>query len=490
MKLAAKLILIFLLGVLAIVSMFAWQTIRRQRVWDEQRRTAHAADLAETLAPAIEKAYEEGGTITVQQAIEISTRQLSGPEVRWIEGQQFTPEDTGHATETTARQTTSLSITDADGNRRSYAYVPMQFGENDAGTVEVAESLGDLDAFTHRSVLTSVLLLLGVATFSAVVIYFGGVALVGRPLNRLISQVNEIGSGQLDQPPALTSKDELGRLATAISEMSYRIGRQRDTIRHTDRLGTVGTLAAGMAHELGTPLNVVSGRAGLIQSGKLNADEIVASAATIQSEAERMTKIIRQLLDFARQKPSAHEPLALNRVVSQTCDVLRSLTQTANVELITELPSQTVSIDGDAAQIQQVLTNLITNAIAAMPDGGNVTVSLSQRGDESTQDAQAEIRVTDAGGGIQPQDVERIFEPFYTTKDVGQGTGLGLSIAYGIVREHGGDIHFDRVPSGGSQFTVTFPVCQDDAHNNGQTGPRTGAHGDNMPPLGGDSLVR
>lgn len=458
MKLAAKLIFVFLLGVLAIVSMFAWQTIQRQRVWDEQRRSAHAADLAETLAPAIEKAYNEGGTITVQRALEISTRQLNGPQVRWIDGQRIT-DDT--ATEITSRQTTSVSITDANGNRKSYSYVPMQIDNENAGIVEVAESLNDQDEFTHRSVLTSVALLFGVAVFSAIVIYFGGVALVGRPLSRLISQVNQIGNGQVDQPPALTTNDELGRLAVAISEMSHRIGRQRDTIRHTDRLGTIGTLAAGMAHELGTPLNVVSGRAGLIKSGKLSVDEVVASAATIQSEADRMTKIIRQLLDFARQKPSAHHPLGLNDVVRQTCDVLRSLATKSDVQLLIDLPNEIVSIDGDPAQIQQVLTNLITNAIAAMPDGGTVTVTLAGRVDDLTQTARAEIQVTDTGVGIDPQDVERIFEPFYTTKDVGQGTGLGLSIAYGIVREHAGELRFDRVADGGSQFTVTFPVCGD-----------------------------
>ncbi|TWU18363.1 sensor histidine kinase [Allorhodopirellula heiligendammensis] len=458
MKLAAKLILVFLLGVLAIVSMFAWQTIQRQRLWDEQRRSAHAADLAETLTPAIEEAYKKGGTITVQQALEISTRQLSGPQVRWIDRQEVTGNAASQTTETTSRQTTSLTITDADGNRKSYSYVPMQIGDENAGTVEIAEPLADQDAFTRRSFLTSVLLLIGVAILSAAVIFFGGITLVGRPLSRLIAQVNQIGAGKVDLPPALTSNDELGRLALAISEMSHRIGRQRDTIRHTDRLGTIGTLAAGMAHELGTPLNVVAGRAGLIKSGKLNAEEVASSAATIQSEAERMTVIIRQLLDFARQKPSAHHLLELNDLVGQTCEVLRPLAAKSNVEMIVDLPDEIVSIDGDPAQVQQVLTNLITNAVAAMPNGGVVTVTLAQRADDLVQNQLAEIRVTDGGVGIDPQDVERIFEPFYTTKDVGQGTGLGLSIAYGIVREHGGNLRFDRAPERGSQFTVTFPV--------------------------------
>ncbi len=449
MKLAAKLILVFLVGVLGIVSLFAWQTIRRQHEWEQQRRASHAGDLAETLTPAIEKAYKEGGTITIQQAVEVSTRRLRGPEVRWIDGKEKALLET----RTTSRQTSSVSITDADGNRKAYSYVPITLDHNQSGAVEVAETLTDQDAFTQRAVATSLLSLLGVATLSGIVIYFGGVQLVGKPLGRLISQVRAIGEGQLDQPPAIKSNDELGRLAIAISDMSHRISQQRDTIRHTDRLGTIGTLAAGMAHELGTPLNVVSGRAGLIKSGKLSAEEIAASAETIQSEADRMTTIIRQLLDFARQKPSPHQSIDLVDVIKRTSDLLHSLAEKANVQLVTTISKEPVRIDGDSAQIQQVVTNLVTNAIAAMPDGGTATISLDRASDQHVQ-----LKISDSGVGIDPEDVDRVFEPFYTTKDVGHGTGLGLSIAYGIIREHGGDIKVESQPGRGSTFIITFPL--------------------------------
>ncbi len=453
MKLAAKLILIFLLGVFAIVSLFAWQTIRRQHAWEAQRRSAHAGDIAATLAPTIQQAYETGGTITIQQAVEVSTRQLNGPEVHWMNDQENIP----HQTETTSRQSASISITDAKGNRKAYSYVPINLDDETSGTVVVSEALNEQDDFMRGSVLTSMFSLLVVAVFSGVVIFFGGVQLVGKPLNRLIAQVNQIGDGQLDQPPVLESRDEFGRLASAISEMSHRISQQRDTIRHTDRLGTIGTLAAGMAHELGTPLNVVSGRAGLIKSGKLSAEEVVASAETIQSEAERMTKIIRQLLDFARQKPSTHALIGLNDVVERTCELMRPLAAKSNVDIIADLPNETIQIDGDASQIQQVLTNLITNAIAAISDSGSVTVSLADLPDQRCQ-----IEVSDTGTGIDTADMNHVFEPFYTTKDVGEGTGLGLSIAYGIVREHGGNLRVQSSPSDGTTFTISFPsqTCQ------------------------------
>ncbi|EMI19063.1 integral membrane sensor signal transduction histidine kinase [Rhodopirellula maiorica SM1] len=303
------------------------------------------------------------------------------------------------------------------------------------------------------SLYASLLSLLGVAGLSALVIYWGGVQLVGKPLDKLIEQVNRIGEGKLDQPPALTCHDELGRLAAAISQMSHRLSAQRDTIRHTDRLGTIGTLAAGVAHELGTPLNVVSGRAGLIASGKLSADEVASSAKTIKSESERMTAIIRQLLDFARQTPSPHGQIELGEIVARTCDLMRPLVSKSEAELVFDSATLPMEIDGDAAQVQQVLTNLISNAIAAMPNGGTVTVSLGS--DEESDRVWVDVR--DTGVGIQAENLNQVFEPFYTTKDVGEGTGLGLSIAYGIVREHGGDITVDSKQGQGTTFRVSFP---------------------------------
>ncbi|MCO8120831.1 HAMP domain-containing histidine kinase [Stieleria sp. TO1_6] len=459
MKLAAKLILIFLAGVFGIVMLFTWQTVRRQHAWEQQRRQAHAADLAETLAPAIQRAYEQGGTVTVHRAIEVSTRRLSGPQVRWIDGADTASSAPADQLQTTSRQLSSVSITDRDGDRKAFSYVPMTLDNDAVGTVEVAEPLAGQDAFVRESVMTSLWSLLGVAVLSAVVIYCGGVQLVGKPLNKLITQVNQIGDGQLDQPPVLSSNDELGRLAGAVSQMSYRISQQRDTIRHADRLGTIGTLAAGMAHELGTPLNVVSGRAGLIASGKLSAAEIQSSAQTIRSEAERMTTIIRQLLDFARQTPAPHESISLDQVVQRTCDLIRPIAGKSGVDLQLQLPDQVVQIDGDAAQIQQVVTNLMNNAIAAMPDGGTLTVQLDRHDDQD----QIMLRVSDTGQGIPAEHLDQVFEPFFTTKDVGQGTGLGLSIAYGIVRDHGGQIRVQSQPEQGqpeqgTTFEVTFPI--------------------------------
>ncbi len=451
MKLAAKLILIFLCGVLAIVSLFSWQTIRRQQAWENETREAHAYDLVEALKPEIVRAYREGGTVTIQRVIEVSAHAVSGSQLRWVEGvSEAMPQ-----THVSSHQVSTVSIYDANGERTALSYVPLIMDGNETGAIEVAQPLGAHTAFTRGSIVASVLSLLGVAGLSAIVICFGGIQLVGKPLAKLIAQVNTIGEGQLAQSPVLTSNDELGRLAGAISQMSYRLNQQRNTIRHTDRLGTVGTLAAGVAHELGTPLNVVSGRAGLIASGKLSAEEVRSSANTIKSETDRMTAIIRQLLDFARQTPAPHATVDLRDIIVRTCDLMTPLAKKSAVEIELNVATDPVVVEGDATQLQQVLTNLLSNAIAAMPQGGTVNVSVSP----ADLNGQVTMYVRDSGVGIESQDIQRIFEPFYTTKDVGQGTGLGLSIAYGIVKEHGGELQVTCETGKQTTFSVVLPAA-------------------------------
>jgi signal transduction histidine kinase len=222
----------------------------------------------------------------------------------------------------------------------------------------------------------------------------------------------------------------------------------------------VGTLAAGVAHELGTPLNVISGRAELIASGKLSAEEIEMSARTIKSEAERMTSIIRQLLDFARQVPSPLVTVDVGKIASDACDSMRSLAKRSNVEIMLNRVGQTATVRGNSTQLQQVFTNLLSNAIQAMPGGGMIHVFLAQETDGNF----ISISVTDSGVGIERESLSRVFEPFYTTKDVGQGTGLGLSIAYGIVRGHGGEIKVESEPGKLTKFHVSLPLASESSN--------------------------
>jgi two-component system NtrC family sensor kinase len=446
MRLAAKLILLFLLGVLGIVALFSWQTIQRHHVLERERREIHASNLVAAMTPSLEQAHRKGGVVTIREVVEHSTTMISDARLRWVDGKDIP------VVVQRTRKVTTVSIADLDGFARTY--VPLTLNGESVGAIEVAQPVDRHNDTIRYSMTESILLLLGVTALSGLTICLGGVFWVGRPLRKLVNQVTSIGEGQLNQPVALESKDELGDLAQAISAMSHRLSQQRETIRHTDRLGTIGTLAAGVAHELGTPLNVVAGRAGLIVGGKLTPEEVQTSAQTIHSETDRMTGIVRQLLEFARQSPSSHGSIDLTDVVSRTCDLMQSLASKSSVKIESVLPRRAIVVEGDAAQLQQVLTNLISNAIAAMSDGGIATVSLSDRSEIN----QICLQVTDCGQGIKQEDVSRIFEPFFTTKDVGKGTGLGLSIAYGIVREHGGDIRVTSEPGSFTTFSVYLPT--------------------------------
>jgi two-component system, NtrC family, sensor kinase len=232
-------------------------------------------------------------------------------------------------------------------------------------------------------------------------------------------------------------------------------------LRHAERLNTIGKLAAGVAHELGSPLNVIMGRADLISRGRENLEGARASARIIREQGERMVRIVRGLLDFGRRAGADTRSEELRRMVDETAQLLQGLAGHAGVEI--RVDGQEVHAPVNRTEIQQVLSNLLSNAVHAMPRGGRIEVSVDEvqakfpeNGDQHEHDY-ACITVRDQGTGIAPEIVPNIFEPFFTTKEVGEGTGLGLSVSYGIVRDHGGAIRFQTTVGQGTTFLVYLP---------------------------------
>jgi signal transduction histidine kinase len=236
-----------------------------------------------------------------------------------------------------------------------------------------------------------------------------------------------------------------------------------EQLRHADRLKTIGGLASGIAHELGTPLNVVSGRAGLIARGDLSNTELMESAEIIKTQSERMTAIIRQLLNFARRDLPKKTITDLRQIVLQAINLMSPHARKQNTMLCFAGDDIPAMVKVDTGQIQHVLTNLIVNALHAINKDGKVEVGIREEhtrnpegGNESAKDYFC-LYVLDDGIGIQEKDIKHLFEPFFTTKDAGHGTGLGLSIAYGIIGEHGGWIEVKSTPGAGSCFSVYLP---------------------------------
>jgi signal transduction histidine kinase len=298
-----------------------------------------------------------------------------------------------------------------------------------------------------------------------------GVILVGRPMRQLTEQARRIGGGDLTHRLKLAQHDEIGTLARELNascdrlllanarvhaETEARIAAL-EQLRHADRLKTVGQLASAVAHELGTPLNVVGGRAKLIAKGGLTHAEIDENATIIATQAERMAGIIRQLLDFARRRNLKRSTGDLRELVRRTADMLAVFARTRKVAIAVDVPPEPILLASDPG-LQQAIANVVVNGIQSMPAGGTLRVRVEPQGPDGRACATAcRIVVEDEGVGISPDHVPRLFEPFFTTKDVGEGTGLGLAVAYGIVSEHGGRIDVTSTLGRGSRFAIVLP---------------------------------
>src|SRR5262245_746255 len=288
-----------------------------------------------------------------------------------------------------------------------------------------------------------------------------GAWLVERPVALIRRSVRALGHGRVASPTALHLPGEQATPRTAESERTVT----RERLRHADRLQTIGQLASGVAHELGTPLSVIGMRARLIASGEATGREAQASAAAILDQSARMTAIVRQLLDYARRQGSPLGPVDLRQVVSGALVMLEPLSQELAVRVDLVLPEEPVIVRGDRTQLQQVVTNVAMNGIQAMPAGGRLRVEV---GPASVAQGSAAadwtwLRVTDEGPGIAAEDLPHVFEPFYTTKPVGEGTGLGLALVQSIVRDHGGWVTARNDPGAGACFTVFLAPVREEA---------------------------
>jgi two-component system, NtrC family, sensor kinase len=352
--------------------------------------------------------------------------------------------------------------------------------EGRAGAVLVGESLADERAYVWISVRNHVLTLAILSVLGAAGMWFVGQHFVGRPVELLVHKARRAGAGDLGGPVILTQRDELGELAGEMNDMCERLAGSRrrveaesearvaalEQLRHAERLATIGRLASGVAHELATPLNIILGRASLARSAT-TPNEVEQQVVAIERQVRRMSQIIRGLLDFARQSPPRKARVDVRLVAGATVAMLTPIAETGGVELEVE-DGDPVQLDADEGQLQQVLTNLVVNAIQAGQPGGHVRVRLQVvaageapvgPGGERMDGPAAIASVADDGPGMVDSVRRRVFEPFFTTKPIGQGTGLGLAVSLGIIREHGGFITVASEEGRGSCFSVVLPLA-------------------------------
>jgi two-component system NtrC family sensor kinase len=482
MKLAAKLVSAVLLAVGILLALDGYFTVQREIELFQTDMRRDARVLGRTLQPLVEHAWRAGGAERALRLVAEANEQEELVTIRWVwltglPDERYRPHAShGDLGQLLNRHHLSFVADDEHGEGYLYTYIPVAVDGQEPGALELSESLRPLATYTRNSIVRTVVLSVLLVVAGILVLVPLGIGLVGRPLHRLIAKVRSIGAGDLSAPLQIRGRDEIAEVAEALNTMCEQLAEAQERVqaemaaritaleqlRHADRLRTVGRLASGVAHELGTPLNVVSGRAGLIGSGELPPSEVAENAKIIKVQSERMTTIIRQLLDFARRRAPQRVLLDVRKIVRAAVDLLGSVAQKRNATVsLTGLPGP-VMAQVDAGQVQQVVTNLVVNALQAIPQGGKVEVGVRREdahapdGDTGCRDCVC-VYVRDEGEGIPEENIPHIFEPFFTTKDIGEGTGLGLSIVYGIVREHGGWIDVTSDRGKGTCFTVYLP---------------------------------
>ncbi len=463
MRLVAKLTFAVVCAMALILSIYVSTSLSRQRAqFAEEIERDHRA-IAGALAEAIGAMWSQHGRGAALHLVTEVNERRSDLTIQWEESNDEAVTDI----ETRIREENDV--------RHLVTRVPVRSEGVMVGILRLDESMEDEERFIRGRVLRLFATTVAMLAVGGVLAMALGAKLVGAPVRLLVDKATRIGRGDFDGPLRLNQNDELRELADAMNSMAEQLAQARDDLRtestariaaleqlrHGERLMTVGKLGSGIAHELGTPLSVVSARASMIAEGEATGEEARAYARIIVEQSKRMTAIIRQLLDFARQRKPERVREHLGALAGHTVGLLEPLAEKRGVTLRV-LERERIEADADRGQLEQALTNLLVNAIQAAPAGTEVVVSLETvvaTAEGGEPGPYAAIAVRDHGPGIAEEDLQRVFEPFFTTKAVGEGTGLGLSVSYGIVREHGGWIDVQSKRGEGSCFTIHLPMA-------------------------------
>jgi len=483
MRISGKLTLGMIAGIMAILAISSYLTVNREiRLFETDMARDHET-FARAVALSMARVWRADGRAHALGLLEQLDAGEGAVHIR------FVPKD-GTAADPRIDQAALERVRHGDGSLHDklegpdpkfYSYAAVHLGDEARGVLEISESLKPRDAYVRTTVLRAAFTALILALVCAALTFALGSSIVGRPVRALVEQARRIGAGDLGLRLDLRQHDEIAELGREMNAMSSKLSdanarlvaetaarvHAMQQLRHAERLVTVGKLASGIAHELGTPLNVVSGRAKMITQNPEAGDSIRNNARIVMEQSVRMTQIIRQLLDFARAGKPNKSLVDLKHLAASTLSLLRPIADKRRVSLHFESSDPVSEVVADATQLQQVLTNLIVNAVQASPESSTVEVGLRAAPGAMKPGADATgarsrgfvcITITDQGTGMGEDTLERVFEPFFTTKDVGEGTGLGLAVAYGIVQEHGGFITVESKLAEGSRFEVYLPL--------------------------------
>lgn len=385
------------------------------------------------------------------------------------------------------------------GGSRYRVFAPVIKKGRVSGAVEFVENLDTVPTLVWRSVKNGLFLSVLAVLLLSLATYFLFRQLVYRPLERLLIAMDRARAGDLDVQVLVSHDDELGRLsrgfntmieqvrdmsherearqvilreriADATAELQRRNEQLADAnvkqwaathrVSELERLAAAGQTAAQFAHEVGTPLNTISGHVQLLGDSLREQTGASKRIKTISEQIERIERIVRQMLDRTRYAAPVLKPVDLDQVLRDIFDAMAPALAERRVELRLDVRSGLPSISGDVDRLQQAFINLVNNALDAMPQGGELRVTASPRRNAADRLDAVVVEVADTGGGMTADVLAHIFDPLYTTKQRGRGTGLGLVVVRQVIAEHRATIEVSSRPNEGTAFSLVFPVVE------------------------------
>lgn len=463
MKIVARFALFYFAASCVVFVFFGYTAAKREVRRTEETAVSDLQGLGAGLRDGFVGLWTVAGASSAIELARASDVRRSDVNIRWLPGEMIPQSEL----------TDGIRIRRRPGSLR--LGFPILIEGVNKGTLEFSRPLPSKKDVLMAELKEEVPFALLLAAIAAAIAVAVGSAVIGRPLQRVVRQARRVGAGDLSQRLRATREDEIGDLKREIKAMcdQLEIARKRaedestartetlEQLRHLDRLRTVGTLASSIAHELGTPLNVVLIRGQSLAEGELAPEETQDAGSAIVNQVEKMSRIVRQLMDFARARNAPKWSVSARWVAEQSSTLLHAMAKKHKVNLTVEVVDE-VSVHGDGGQLEQALTNLIVNGIQAMPEGGELVVRVRSESAINPPDSSrtvdvATIEVIDRGIGLNHADLSTLSLPFYTTKPAGVGTGLGLSVARGIAEDHGGWISVRSTAGEGSTFSLHIP---------------------------------
>jgi two-component system NtrC family sensor kinase len=333
------------------------------------------------------------------------------------------------------------------------------------GVLDVTMSLAEVDrgmAASQMRLLTFAIIAIAAVSL---IIYLLVKSIVLKPVSQIAAATQRVATGDLNYTVALDKNDEIGDLAKSFNEMTRQLSETQRQLYQSDKLASVGRLAAGVAHEINNPLTGVLTYSSYLLKRANGQPEIKKDLEVIVRETKRCREIVKGLLDFARQSPPEKHPANVNEIIEQAIRIMQNQLATHHIKVEQSLHPGLPVINADANQIQQVLVNLLINANDAMPENGGVLTitttsspgaTIGLAGLSPTKEY-VQISVSDTGCGISPENLRKIFEPFFSTKGK-RGYGLGLAVVWGIIEKHNGKITVESEVGRGTTFRIFLPT--------------------------------